>query len=265
MNYQLSFRQWTEGWQDFGFPDDRPTKKDAVNEPETQEPINGFNLEYLRDMLVERSIGPLQPQSHFVNEVVWGDYQMGSIRCRSNPQLGVALERLGIDLQGEPRWYCKKYYQINREGFGGHEPTVTQEIYQQLHRVYEEPPESPKNEVEDFENLVLFIAERMRKVMRPVFMMEQIRRATDHRYIICCNVRGNGVQSPGQHQVFRNLTEVSFLSNEGVIRIFNQNVHSKVGRGRSLQFDQSDADFVFFPTQSRDEIADPIATKLRFY
>ena len=142
---------------------------------------------------------------------------------------------------------------------------VTQEVYDHLQKIHDSEPDIAQDKCEDFQGLVIHIAERIKAVMRPIFIMEQIRKMDENRYIISLIVRGQGVQAPDQKQVFRNLTEINFYPTDGVIRIFNTSADNKVGRTRTPVLAPSHCDMLHMPTQSWDEIADPIATLLRFY
>lgn len=261
----MTFKTWLEGWEQYGFRDNDPKEKsNYFGSPDPENPVDTFDSEYLINMLSERNIGPLQPKSDHIHEVRWGD-QPGSLRLAIQPGYGVYLQRLGKDLQGESLWYTKKYFQINRQGYGGYEEVVTQELYESLENIYKTPEESAKSEFPDLQNFIFHMANRIKSTMRPIFYFDRIHKIHDHRYQICLNVRGNGVQSPGQMKIARNYTEVNFLPDKGVIRMWNTNQESKVGRDARVEIAPDNASFTFFPTQAWDEICDPITTVLRFY
>lgn len=249
-----------EALADFGTGRVQSPERDR---PERENPINTFNIEYMKDMLCERTLGPLQPYSRFVNEVMWGNGP-GSIRIWVDPKSGVYLDRLGVDLSGERRWYTKKYYQINRQGYGGYEEVVTHELFDRLSEVYEQPPESPKSDYKELNSLVISMAGRIRKESRPIFLFDKIHKLNENRYLISLNLRGQGVQQPGQSRAEKNITDVSYHPNEGYIRVINYMYSSPLGEHK-WAVSGPDQDVCYFPTQSRDEIIDPVVTNLRFY
>jgi hypothetical protein len=78
-------------------------------------------------------------------------------------------------------------------------------------------------------------------------------------------LRGQGVQKRDQKRVLENITQVSFDQNKGKIRVINTSVDNKVGRDNNWRLQPSDINVEFFPTQSRDEIAEAVATWIKWY
>ena len=52
---------------------------------------------------------------------------------------------------------------------------------------------------------------------------------------------------------------------QGTIRVFNQNLLSKVGGPHEFTINQPSFEHYFFPTQDRDEIAETIAVFMKYY
>jgi hypothetical protein len=258
----LGFKTYMETLANYGV-DRRIKDRNEEQRPEKENPINFFDLEYMRDMLCERMLGEMHPFSRFVNEVQWGDGP-GALRFNIDPKTGVYIERLGVDLSGEKRWCTKKYFQINRHGYGGFEEVVTQELFDHLQEIYKDPMDSPSADYRDLKMLVINMAERLRKEARPLFLFDRIAKMDENRYLICFNVRGQGVQAPGQTRIEKNVTDVNYYPNEGYIRVINYNYESPLGEHK-WEVSGPDMNLFYFPTQSRDEIIDPVATNLRFY
>lgn len=259
---ELAFRNFVEALADFGV--DRPTHHpEAGKRPEKENPIDTFDIERMRDMMVERELGELLPVSRFVNEVVWGGGP-GSIKMWVDPKTGVYIDRLGTDLEGVSRWYTKKYVQINRHGYGGFEETVANEIFDFLEAVQRQQIDSPKRDYTELKSLTLTLAERLRREARPIFVFDGVRQMNENRYLILFNVRGHGLQAPGQVRVEKNVTDVNFYPGGGYIRVINNNYQSPLGEHK-WEVGGPDLDCVFFPTQDREEIVSPVVTNLRFY
>lgn len=258
----MNFKRYMEALADFGF-DRKVIDQHASQRPERENPIDTFNIEYMRDMLVERELGLLQPFSRFVNEVQWGT-GVGAMRVLVDPKTGIYMDRLGFDLHGEPRWHTKKYFQVNRHGYGGYEEVVSQELFDRLEEVHKKPLDSPKSDYKDLKTLVIGLTERLRKEARPIFLFDRVNKINDNRYLICFDVRGQGMGEPGQKRVEKNVTDVNYYPSEGYIRVINYSYESTHGEHK-WEIGIPDLDLCYFPTQPRDEIIDPIVTNLRFY
>jgi hypothetical protein len=261
MKKKINFKYWLEGYEMFGF--DKPKDKEAPREKEN--PIDAFDFEYLNEMLTKRMVGPLEPTSFHLNEVIWGQGVPGAIRMKVMPQYLVVLERQAHDLAGNLKWYTKRAFQINREGYGGYEEMVAQELLENVEKVYELAPDAPNGEFKDLRGLVLSMADRVRRSIRPVFFFDKILKANENRYLICFNVRGQGVEAPGHSRVEQTQIDVNFYPETGDLRVLSYNIESPVGRTRSWQLQPMNQEFTFLPTQSREEIIEPIAISYRFY
>lgn len=245
----------------FGFQ----KKADPSSEQkEPENPIDQFNIEALHDFLVERSLGQIRPRSRYVNEVVWGE-QPGAIRYWIGPTYFTAVERLGTDLEGNRLWYTKKAFQINRGGYGGYERIVAQEMFEQLEEVYHENPDSPSSEYKDLKRLVMVMADKLRKSCRPIFMLNKIVEHSENRYLICFNVRGQGVEAPGHQRVEQLTVDMNYYPKAGYLRGLVYSIESPTGGAHEWAVTASQIDLNFMPSQSQDEIIEPIAMSLRYY
>lgn len=261
MKYE--FKNWLveEGKDIFGFEKDKSLeRKNEKNE----DPIRRFDVEGLMEELSFHKIGEKESKIKFSNEVVWGEGN-GAIRVWSGTGLKIIIERQGIDLEGTPRWVTKRVYQIDRQGYGGKEHLVSEEIMEQLLRIDKRPLDSPSGKYEDFEGLVASMAASLRRVAHDIFMFEGIRKVDSDNYIIRMGVRGQGIQAPDQRRVEENQTHVSFDKTRGTIRIMNYNIESSNGKQHEWAIMPSDTDWIFFPTQTREEIIETIANTLHWY
>ncbi len=259
---QLNFRIYLEALADFGF-DRKINDAEESKRPEQENPINTFDVEGMCHLLHERTLGNLLPSSRFINEVQWGSAP-GAIRLWVDPKTGIYMERLGIDLKGDPRWYVKKYFQVNRHGYGGYEEVVSQEIFDHVEKIYHMPLDSPKSDYTNLKTLVIEMAERLKKEARPIFLFDRIVKMNEDRYMIWFHLRGQGVQAPGQLRIEKNVTDCVYYPTEGYVRVMNYNYTSPLGQHK-WEVAGPDVDVCYFPTQSRDEMIGPIATNMRFY
>jgi hypothetical protein len=255
-----NFKRYLEALADFGF-EAKPAE--PVGRPEMENPINTFNIEQMRDILIERELGPFRPFSRFVNEVQWG-YNPGAIRLWVDPKSGVYMDRLGNDLDGTPRWYTNRFYQINRHGYGGYEEVVTQELFDHLEKIQESPNDSPMAGFDGMFDLIRSLTERLRREAKSIFIFDRVQKMHENRYLVCFNLRGQGVQAPQQKRIEKNITDINYYPEGGYLRAINYNYESPLGEHK-WEVSGPDIDIVFFPTQPKDEIIDPIVTNLAFY
>ena len=256
----MRFKTWLEGWENYGFgkaPEPRP-------HAEPENPIDQFDIEQLHDFLVERKVGQLRPRSKFVNEVIWGE-QVGAVRYWIGPGYQTIVDRLGRDLEGNLIWYTKKAFQINRAGFGGHERIVAQDMHEHLEAVYNREFDSPAPEYDRMKQLAVTMADKIRRTCRPIFMFNKIVEQAPHHYLICFEVRGQGVESMDHQKVEQMTIETFFDPRKGYIRAMLYPIESTVGRTRSWSIPPVQVDLNFFPTQSFDEIIEPLALYMRYY
>lgn len=257
----MKFKTWLEGWEGFGVG----RKVDpTTSSHESENPIDGFDVEEMHDILIERGLGPMRPQSKFINEIVWGD-QPGAIRYRLGPQWVMTLDRLATDLEGNRKWFTKRALQINRSGYGGYEQLVAQEVYDGLEKLYETPNDSPISSFTGLRQLAISMAEKVRRTCRPVFMFQKIIEHSQNRYLICFEVRGGGVEAPSQQRVEELVIDANYYPNQGDIRVLVYTVQSATGRAHEWAIQPSEYDFSFLPTQGKEEIIEPVALVMRYF
>mgnify|MGYP006908275071 CR=1 FL=1 len=262
MKYKTGFQYWLvkEGKDIFGFEKNLELEK---KKPEDEKPIIQFNVEEMMDLLAMHSLGAKQPFIRFSNEIHWGRGN-GALRLWMGTGLNIMIERQGIDLNGTPRWICKRLYQIDPSGYGGFEDAVAEELLEQLKKIDESELDSPSREYEDLEGLVASMASVIRRTARDIFIFEGIRKIDQYNYIIRLGVRGHGIEAQDQQRVEENQTHVSYDKNSGVIRLLNYNVESSKAQ-HEWAIMVTDTDLNFFPTQTREEIVETIANTLHWY
>lgn len=253
------FKTWLEFKDIFGFDKNTSVEKTYQNDM----PIKSFDLEKLFSMLASKKIGTHEGRSNFINEVQWGS-NTGSIKCWCGTGLNLMIDRLGNDLNGHPVWYTKRIFQINRGGYGGYEDIVANEVLDEVQVINKEETDSPKKEYEKLENLVMQMADSIKRNAKNIFIFEGIKKISDSNYIIRLGVRGHGQQAPGQQRVEENQTSVIFEKEKGMIRILNYNIESGMGQ-HEWAIEASDTDLNFFPTQSNSEIIETITNTLKWY
>lgn len=260
---QLSFKNWLLEHDIFGFEKDI-RKEDPSQSELDNKPIKQFDTDLMIEYLSKRKLGVFKPVVNFMNEIQWGD-RSGAVKLIIAPKYSFTIKKLGFDLEGHSRWVTKKFFQLNRRGFGGFEEVVADEIYDEIETASSTPLEAPQKEYDQLSNLVQNISTKMRRVAKDIFIYEGIKKMNNNNYIIIFGVRGHGLEAPSQRRVEEVLTQVMFDERAGVIRITNYKVLSKVGGPHSWILQPSDFDLFFFPTQDRDEISETIATQMKYY
>jgi len=259
------FRDFFEGqYANFGLDDqEKRAKEPYMSELDRDQPVKMTEVKTITDTLKEHQIGDKLSYSPFIDEVRWG-VGAGALRCGVQPDMHLQLDRLGIDLQGEPVWITKRLYLLSREGYGGHESVVVEEVLDELDEINNTAIDSPKSTFEDLKYMVHSMAYRMRATARDIFLFNGINKLNENEYIIRFGVRGQGVAAPDQSRVLENHTIVGFTPDSGRIHLINRNVESSIGRMEWL-IRPADTNVYFFPTQSIDEMIAIMGTTMKYY
>ena len=255
----LTFREYAN----YGF-EKKPSTEEISDSIDRELPIHKFDVEEMCTYLAMRKLGPHSAKATFVDCIVWGE-EVGAVRVRVNSQFQILVEKRGIDLNGTTKWICKKNYQINREGYGGFEDAVANELFEEVQDVYDQPLDAPAADYKDLERLAIKIAHRLEQSARQIFVFENITKINNNRYIVVLGVRGQGVEAPQHMRVEENLTEVLYDEKAGCIRVFNTNVESPVGKEHTWSLSTADQDFWFFPSQDMNEMVDAVVLPIKYY
>jgi hypothetical protein len=257
----MRFRTFLESKNIFGFED---FQDDVPQAPTDTGPVKGFNVEQMMNFLQHKSVGVYSPRSGFINEMQWGD-RYGAVKVEVSPSMTFAVKRLGVDLKGEQQWVTKKLLQLDRDGVGGSEDAVADEIHEIVSKTIESAVGSPRRECEELERLTLRIADRMRQAGQRKFIFEGVKKLNKMAYIIVFEVGLHGVEARDHLRIEQLQTCVGFDPESGMIRIVMQKIASPVGGPHSWTTKPADMDLLFFPTQEGDEIAEAVATKFRHF
>ena len=258
----MRFKKFYEATDIFGF---EPKKvQDNPDNPLLNKPINQFNIELMMEFLSQKRVGVYEPTMPFMNEIRWGQ-QPGALKLEIDTGFTFYIKSLGVDKQGNPRWVTRKMFQLNRQGYGGYEDSVAQEVFEQIDKLSTNNIESPVESYNGLENLVDHIYKKILRVSKAIFLPEGIRKLSDDAYIIKLGVRGHGLESSSQTRIEQNQTLVTHDREAGTIRVTNYNIKSPVGRRHSWKIYPNDLDLYFFPTQDRDEISETVAVHMKYY
>ena len=258
----MRFKNYIENTDIFGF--DKDNYREEPDDNMLSKPINKFDIELMMELLSNKSINEVFAYCPFVNEIRWGN-QPGSVKLEIDTGLTFHIKKLVTDLQGNPRWITKRMLQLNRQGYGGLEDAVSQEIYEHLKNYSEGIIEAPKNDYDGLESLVQHLFNKTKRTCKEIFLPEGIKKLNDDAFIIKYGVRGQGVQAPDQRRVEQNQTLIAYDREQGVIRITNYNVTSSVGGRHDWSLGENDLDLYFMPTQDREEISECLAVHLKYY
>jgi hypothetical protein len=259
---KLNFKKFFEATDIFGFEPKRVV--DSNTENNLNKPVNQFNVELMMDLLSQKKIGVFEPHMPFLHEIRWG-YQPGAIKLEVDTGYTFYIKKLGMDKNGDPRWVTKRMFQLNRQGFGGMEDSVAQEIYEQIEKYSVSNIEAPVEDYKELENLVNNIYGKVKRTSKQIFIPEGIKKLHDDAYVIKFGVRGSGVEAPDHMRVEQNQTMITYDRQAGTIRVTNYNLESPVGGNHSWKIAANDLDLYFFPTQDQDEISETIAVHMKYY
>jgi len=256
------FKNWFEAIDIFGFNEKKPQLSN--NDDFLERPIMAFDVGLMMEFLANKTIGLQQSGSQFINEIQWGS-DFGAVKLIVDNGYTFYVKKLIKDLQGESRWITKKMFQLNRQGYGGHEDPVSGEIYTHLENAYNSPPEVGDPNFHDLESLVIHITNKIRRVANETLVYQGIKKITENNFLIIFAIRGSGVEGPDHSRIEENLTQITYDKELGTIRCTNYNVESPVGRSHSWSVMPSDLDIYFLPSQSRDEISECVAVHFKYY
>jgi len=260
----MEFKRWFEATDIFGF--DVHQSETAPDDNMLSKPINQFDLELMMQILGQKSIGLYEAFSPFVCETQWGT-EPGAIKLEVDTGLTFYIKRLGTDKQGNPRWITKKMFQLNRQGYGGLEDSVAQEVYEHIAKAFDQNLDAPQEEYreEELENLVVHVYNKIKRVMKNIFIPIGIKKLTEYAYIISLDVRAHGLEAQDHRRVEQNQTVVTYDKEQGAIRIFNYNIESWTGGPHQWELMENDLDIYFFPSQDREEISECLAVHFKYY
>ena len=265
---RLTFKRYFEATDIFGFDVERSDEKS--DDDMSSKPINQFDLELMMEYLGKKPVGNYEPHKPFVSEIIWGRQPNGftvpgSVKLEVDTGYTFYIKKMGMDKLGQPRWITKKMFQLNRQGYGGLEDAVAQEVYEHVVKIQEGNLDGPTEGYDDLENLVVHINNKLKRISKNIFIPMGIKKLHEDAYIISFEVRGHGLEAQDQRRVEQNQTCVTYDKEQGTIRIFNYNIESPVGRGHSWQLMENDIDLYFFPTQDREEISECLAVHMKYY
>lgn len=258
-----TFKDYFEAVDIFGFERDK-TNDTAEDDSLLMNPIKRFDIELMMDFLSKKKVGVFEAFQNFPNQIQWGG-QPGAIRLEVNPAYGFSVKKLAMDKQGNPRWITKKMFQLNRNGFGGYEDSVAQEIFEVIKNSSESNIEAPVEDYKDLDNLVSNIYSKLKRSAKQIFIPEGIKKIHEDAYIIKFGLRAQGLQARDQNRVEQNQVLVTLDRALGTIRITDYNLVSKVGLAHEFKINYNDFDHYFMPTQDRDEISEVIACYMKYY
>lgn len=257
------FKTFIEATDIFGFG--KPREEEPLTQDLNNEPLKQFNIESVMEFLSKKKLGVFQPYSRFMNEIQWGDHP-GAVKLEISPRMSVFVKKMAFDKLGQTRWVTKRAFQLNRNGHGGYEDAVANEIYEVVKKASNDSGvPSPKEHYDKLEELVQCVASKMKRVSKDMFMFEGIKKVGRDNYIIAFNVRGQGVEARDHMRVEALHTQISYDDQAGSIRVTNYKVASPVGGPHSWKVQPSDLDMYFFPTQDREEIAEVVAVHFKYY
>jgi len=258
-----SFSKWFEATDIYGF--EKEEKKDTDAEyGKNEEPMRQLNVELILKYLINSKIGVNEGHEVFANEIQWGNIP-GALRITIDPKMTVRIRKLSVDLNGNYHWVAKKHFQLNRSGFGGYEDVIAQEIYQEVKKLENENLEVPSSDYSGFEDMVRSSANKMRRVAKDILLYREIVKKSDDDYIIVFDLRGGGVQAPGQKRIDQFQAEFAYNRSDGLIKTIVNHLESSVGGEKSWTQAPSDYQMIFFPSQDIEEIAEILGVYVKYF
>jgi hypothetical protein len=262
---KYSFSNWIQKrineYADYGFAS--KAKRIDLAVKDSNEPFKHVNVDTVCRQLRNINIGIKESVDSFPMEVQWGNdtgaiklffYPYGGLRC--------SIRRLGVDMQGENVWVCKKVIPITQK-YDENQDTLIFDLREKLEHIDKEGIDGPSGQYNKLETLVLHLASALNKTEKhKILMYEGIRRIKENRhYIIHFGCMGMGVQAMGQHRLDQFQVDVRYIENRGCILINGQDVGDDIA---SHKWVTAPADIMeyYFPSQPEKEIIDSIQAHL---
>jgi len=225
-----------------------------------------LNIEYVTKLLRRRSLGVKMPIEGYVGEVQWGA-GAGAIKIVFSPYRGLtaSIRKLVPSLMGEGIWICKSVFPVYN--IYDHSPdSLIEELTDVVKETDENGINSPTNTYEELENLVFKIAQKLKsESTQKVLTYHGIRLIEENeKYIISFNCTGMGRQRQDQKRLDQFQVHVTYHKNEGFIRVTGDELGDKIGK-HSWQYDPSQFDEKFVPTQPKEEIAEAVLQLFNSY
>jgi hypothetical protein len=250
-----TFASWINEYADFGLGMQNQ-KKDP--EPKNQEdPLMPLSVEYVTNslrkvMLGEKYVIP----NDFFGDMQWGNQDGALLLAFSNFGGNRAVIRKLIhDLEGEPRWICKKVIEV-KNLFDDKPDTLIFKIRENLEKIDYEGLDAPIPDFEDFQRMVITIASTLRRqTTQRIFMYEGIRVIKENeKYIIHFGVTGMGVQRRDQKRLDQFAIHAEYHKKAGLIKITGTPLGDKIAQHRWI-YDPSNFIEWFSPKQGEEEIS----------
>jgi hypothetical protein len=272
---KLHFREWFSktAEQMFGFDAELSFNKTIKRQPdEHEEPLKPLKADILMDELVRLGpINKLKPRRTFLDHIEYGD-QPGAIAVEISPlgSLRMTVRKLTTDSVGTQTWTCKKVFPLisqYHEISGERETRIANEVYDQISKLDDGKLDAPKNVYPEFEKLVLYLGDRVRRDHPQWFIYDGIKKLDHHNYMIVFNVRGQGVgrlqgDKPARVEEFN--INLQHNPNRGIIRCWGYDVISPMTQ-HTWKPQPSEWDEIFMPSQSQVEIGEAVVAALSTY
>lgn len=261
-----SFTTWINEYADFGLDMSR-RPKGMEPEEDDDKPLTPLNVEYVIKFLKRRALGEKYAiPNDFFGELQWGNVD-GAVQLHFSNFGGnrVVLRKLIHDLEGDPKWVCKKVMEV-KNGYDLHPDKLIFEIQQNLEKIDGEGIDSPSRDYKDLQKFVIAMANEIRrKNTQKIFMYEGIRVVKEHyKYLVHWGVTGMGLQRRGQKRLDQFAIHCEYNEKSGLIKITGTPLGDKIDKHRWI-YDPSNFIEYFSPYQKEEEIIGAVLTHFNCY
>ena len=177
----------------------------------------------------------------------------------------VVLRKLIHDLQGDPRWVCKKVIEV-KNMYDQYPDKLIFQLQESLTHIDSEGLDAANGDYQNLERLVLRMASELRrKTTQKIFIYEGIRvLKQDHNYIIHFGVTGMGRQRQDQKRLDQFAVQVEYSKKTGLIKIAGNELGDQISKHRWI-YDPSEFIEYFSPHQKEEDINQAILTHFNCY
>lgn len=261
----IRFSDWLSEYADFGLDlSKRPKIPEMAN---TDDPLMPLEVGSVIKSLKGKALGQKHTTyNNFFGELQWGD-QDGAIKLTFSPAGGnyVVLKKLIHDLEGDPKWICKKVIEV-KNLFDEHPDKLTYQLHESLEEIDREDIDAPMGNYKGLQRLVIKISGDLRRnTTQKIFMYEGIRVVEEnYKYITHFGVTGMGVQAAGQRRVDQFAIHSEYSKRSGLIKITGTVLGDHIDKHRWV-YSPSTFNEYFSPSQKEEEISKAILGHFNSY
>lgn len=266
---KYSFRKYAE-WADYGFNTKDVKDEKVVGGTKDVSGHNPMDIIHSGKIISEitdgKDIGNLVMNHRFQDLVEWGS-EPGALQLQITP-LGsykIITRRMINDLQGQPKWICKKIFPLEEDVHNTREEGYASEVRDYLESLNETMLETAKPKFEKFDMLSskMFASARKNYPSYIMFPIGMVKKSDNyHKYVF--EFRGHGAEAPGKTRAEQFNIDLYWDEKAGLVKCWGYNIDSSM-RHHTWYVQPSEWEEWFAPSQDHKEIIESVIAAFMTY